>query len=459
MRYNILVLGGSIRAKDKNRTIVSELAYNSKSLNDFINKVKSFESSLSNSEIIAAASMTGAIQEGSEAVYFPLIKLFPPKDERIYELQVDDSMEELTRMDTLRINQDYFGEMLELLDKSTGVILSTPVYFGDRSSVANKFLQIASIKGLLKNKIFGMVSVGAKRNGGQETANIFGLYEAINQGALAVGNGPPTSQYGGTAVGGDKGHVIEDEWGLKTAMGTGTRVAQVSKILKTGLQSTSPQKIHIVVLVSIETRDKILSNFLHELLSSVHKELPWVEYSVLNLTDLTIYRCLGCNCCPVDKDKNNIKPHCNITASHDGMEYVRGELNRADGAIMAGLNIIESERLIFRYQVTTERMRYLRRNNFELTNLLFTGLCYHQFGATVNPIHTLKTMVSYIRHNTIIHCPIEIFENSSHLNQSGKKRLIEFCHTARAIKCGLASENFLSPVYEPYGYGEKRFIK
>ena len=139
-------------------------------------------------------------------------------------------MDELAYVDTLSIVEEKLEELYTKIAEADGVILSTPVYFGDRSSVANKFLQVTARKNLLQNKIFGVASVGAKRNGGQETCNIYSMIETLNQGALVVGNGPPTSQYGGTAVGGDQGHVLEDESGIDTAFGVGMKVAHVSEM-------------------------------------------------------------------------------------------------------------------------------------------------------------------------------------------------------------------------------------
>jgi multimeric flavodoxin WrbA len=354
-------------------------------------------------------------------------------------------------MNTLMIKPVAFEEMVSALNDSSGVILSTPVYFGDRSSVANKFLQIASVKKLLKNKVFGMVSVGAKRNGGQETANIFGLFEALNQNALAVGNGPPTCQYGGTAVGGNKGNVLDDKWGLETAKCTGIRVAQVAEMIVAGSAACNFEKIKITILSTMDTKQKILRKFLDKTIAKIEKQLPWVEFSIVELIDLTIYRCLGCSVCPLDKKKPGKKAYCIIKDPDDSMEMVREKLNRSDAVVLAGLNILDSEKLIFRYQVFMERMRFIRRNDFELSNLLFTGLCYHQVGATINPIHNLKTITSYIRHNTIVHKHIDVFEYNGQIIESGFNQLLEFCHTANLIKAGRKKVPLSRPVYDPYG--------
>ena len=453
----VLVLGGSIRARVSNRGPIVELATGAADLEDYRKRAGDFIDAggvLGNSEIIAGASIVGAAAEGAEVDYFPLIHLFPPKDEPVVELKADEEMFALTKMDTLDIDPGPFQEMADSLAQSQGVVLSTPVYFGDRSSVANKFLQIGSVRGLLHDKAMGMVSVGAKRNGGQETTNIFGLFEAVTQGALGVGNGPPTSQFGGTAKGGQMGHVLEDDWGLETALGTGRRIAQVAKILSHAAarpDEAQAEKVKVAIFVAIDTKEKMLRHYIDDLTRQAAQAMPWVEFTVQDLIDHRIYRCLGCNTCPKNKDTPGVRPHCVIKDPTDYLETLRDILHESDAAVIAGLNLLDPQRLIFRYQVVTERMRYMRRNNFEFTNMPFTGLCYHEFGATINPIHSLKTLVSYLRHNTIIHKPVEVFEHQGKLIESGLDALKQFCHTARRIKVGKRSLKFDKPIYVPHG--------
>lgn len=454
-KKRVLVLGGSIRARLENREQILDLANGARDLSEYIEKVSACISrgqTLSNSEIIAGGAILGAVTAGCDVDYFPLVHLFPPREESVFELKIDAAMTAVTKLDTLEIASDAFNELTSVLQSSQGVVLSTPVYFGDRSSVANKFMQICSVSSLLRDKIFGMVSVGAKRNGGQETTDIFGLYEALSQGSFVVGNGPPTSQYGGTALGGNVGHVLEDRWGLETAVGTGKRVAEVARILGSRkTEASDGKRIKIAVLVTMDTDRKMLRNYIDGLLRQASDELPWVDFIVEDVIDHRIYRCLGCVTCPKSKGKEGVLPHCVIKDPTDYLERVRKILNTADGAIVAGLNIFEAKRIIFRYQVLMERMRFIRRNDFELTNLLMTGLCYHQFGAMVNPIHSLKTMVSYIRHNTIIHQPIDIYEHNGTLLDSGLSKLINFCRSARNIKVGKDVLSLEQPVYEPHG--------
>lgn len=439
----VLTLCGSIRSRSKNRDAVLELANTGGPIREFIEAARLLCRQglvLSNSEILAAAAMKGAIFRGADADYFSIKNLFDLKEKSVLELRrsvkVEKDLDELALVDTLAIVDSELDDLCGRIAGADGIILSTPVYFGDRSSVANKFLQITARHNLLHDKVFGVVSVGAKRNGGQETCNLYSMIEALNQNALVVGNGPPTSQYGGTAVGGNQGHVLDDEWGLETALGTGRKVAHVAEIYSMGSDRERNGPIMIDIMVTMDTGDRFFADYLEELVAKVKNVIPWAEFRMHELTNATIYRCLGCKDCPVVSGDSPENAQCRIKDPEDYLETLRGYLGNSDGVIVAGLNTLEIDKIIFRYQVITERMRYMRRNNFELTDLLFTGLCYNQFGAMVNPVHSIKTLTSYIRQNTTFYRPIEVLEFKGNLLEDGKDRLLDFCRAARRMKSG-----------------------
>ncbi len=139
-------------------------------------------------------------------------------------------------------NEQDDQKLKEKLTVAQGIVLGTPVYFGDCSSYVDLFLS----NHCLQNKAFGVVSAGAKRNGGQETTNMYTLMEALSQGAMIVGNGPPTSQYGGTGWAGDVGAILDDNFGLDTSLGTGKRVTEVIK--QSRMQRVKPAQITLVTV-------------------------------------------------------------------------------------------------------------------------------------------------------------------------------------------------------------------
>lgn len=436
----VLVICGSIRAREANKVIIEDLVRMQDDMTTLQGRIESAmqenRKRLCNSEILSAAAMLGARQRGASVEYLPLVRLFQMKESPVFRFDDGDEIEDAEFMDTLDYDETAMAEMIAAIQTADGIVLATPVYFGDRSSVANKVMQITALKGLLKHKVFGVVSVGAKRNGGQETCNIYSMIEALNQGAVVVGNGPPTSQYGGTAVGGNKAHVLEDTWGLQSAFGVGAKVAHNADIFAHGGSAMEDDRVRIPVLITMDTDDRQLVRYLEQLIGDVQAEIPWVEFVLHEIIDATIYRCLGCSTCPRQSETDPAAARCAIHDPDDYLEILRASLLQADGAILAGLNILDPSRLIFRYQVLTERMRYVRRNDFELTDLLMASLCYNQFGATVNAIHSMKALTSYIRQNTTFHRPIEILEHEGMLLESGKSHLIDFCRAAQKMKHG-----------------------
>jgi len=424
------VLGGSIRGSGRDDANVLSFVGNISSLDEYIEKVCSILNQKGvygkggmfscNTEIIAGAALLGAKAAGADIDYYSMKNIFPKMENSLSSFQLNHLgvNHEYVVTDWLGISEDGKEELIGKINNANGIILASPVYFGDRSSIANKLLQFALQEELLSGKIVGSLSVGAKRNGGQETTNIYALYEALNMGAFIVGNGPPTGQYGGTAVGGDVGSVSSDRWGLETCMGTGRRVAQVAELLKGIPENYRSCSARIIVLNCMDTPGKMLSRRVDEYIKANCFEKGNIQIRKIDLIDYDIYRCLSCDICPVPQRKlvGGKKPKenrvCVIDGAADEFDVICDELRMADGIILAGLNLKNMKSVIYRYQVFTERTRFLRRNDFEMSNIPVVGCLLNEVGARNNPIFDLKVITSYIRHNGIILSPIvEHFSN------------------------------------------------
>jgi len=111
---------------------------------------------LSNSEICLTAALWSAKQLGAEIEHVSLSEYFT-ESKRSADL----------------------SELKTKLKEADGILVSTPVYFGDRSSLAQSFINLIredpELKASLHNKTYAGLAVGAKRNGGQETALIYQL--------------------------------------------------------------------------------------------------------------------------------------------------------------------------------------------------------------------------------------------------------------------------------------------
>jgi multimeric flavodoxin WrbA len=115
-----------------------------------------------------------------------------------------------------------------------GIIIGTPVYFSNMSSLGKGFLDrwMAFRRNFdLRNKVGGAIAVGAARNGGQELTLQTIHAAMLCQDMIIVSDGRPTARLGGILVSaGDD--VSKDETGLTTAKGLGRRVAEVALLLR-----------------------------------------------------------------------------------------------------------------------------------------------------------------------------------------------------------------------------------
>jgi multimeric flavodoxin WrbA len=130
--------------------------------------------------------------------------------------------------------QDDFPKLIPRLTdaKVRGIIIGTPVYFGNMTSLCKAFLDRCIVlyqpDFALSGKVAGVVAVGGSRNGGQEATIQSVQMSLFCQEMILVGNGRPSSRLGGTVWSGIKGGVLEDDFGMTTTKALGRRVAEVA---------------------------------------------------------------------------------------------------------------------------------------------------------------------------------------------------------------------------------------
>jgi multimeric flavodoxin WrbA len=130
--------------------------------------------------------------------------------------------------------QDDFPKLVPMLadPKVRGIIMGTPVYFGNMSSLCRAFLERCIVlyqdKFALSNKVAGVVAVGGTRNGGQEVTIQSVQISLFCNEMILVGNGRPGPRHGATVWSGIEGGVLKDEIGMTTVRALGRRVAEVA---------------------------------------------------------------------------------------------------------------------------------------------------------------------------------------------------------------------------------------
>nr|WP_236017305.1 NAD(P)H-dependent oxidoreductase [Roseivirga sp. E12] len=387
---------------------------------------------LSNSEVALAAALWAAKQVGAAIDCISLSELF-------------ETSRNESSMERLRI------KLLE----ADAVLISTPVYFGDRSSLAQSLIRYISqdpvLKEKLKGKVYGGIAVGAKRNGGQETTLIYQLWDLVNIGFLGVGNdSETTSQYGGTGLAGDIGTMSEDHYGLETAMGTGRRVTEVAKLTR------KPQSVQLkgeckIAFWILQDKDDKALNFVKKLNERFKDDYKSV---IIPVHKKKVQRCIGCDICPTHIDIDE-KYRCIINSPKDDFSELHPQLLESDAIIPVVYSSHDTTTTISNYQKFIERTRYIRRGDYALNNLLISPMVCEEIGA--NQSMAMRMMSSMLRHHTVVSKPLVLYYNEGAIINSEAffKQMSEFIillkdFTTRKLKTYLSRKEHFK--YKPIGY-------
>jgi multimeric flavodoxin WrbA len=178
----------------------------------------------SNTEIYVKKALESAQESGAETEILDLGKL---EIEPCIACDICKTTGECAIYDDMR---DITPKILE----AHGIIIASPVYFGNVTSQLKMFMDRSRplrIDFKLKDKVGGAISVGASRNGGQETT-ISAIHQfLLIQDMIVVGDGAPMAHYGGAGVSGAVGEASDDDMGLETSVNLGKRVAELAKKL------------------------------------------------------------------------------------------------------------------------------------------------------------------------------------------------------------------------------------
>lgn len=392
---------------------------------------------LSNSEAALAAGLWGAIQSGATISHCGLSSYFAASGK--------------TRdLDALR----------ERVVSADAILLAGPVYFGDRGSLAQSFIDFLQrdepCREHIRGKPYAGIAVGAKRNGGQETTLIYQLIDMTNMNMLAVGNdSETTSQYGGTAVAGDVGTLADDAYGLVTSIGAGRRLAHIARVLEYARTGGSVKdKIKIGVWLLQDSLDNKGLNYLRQFCGQIEASNPDVEFRILDFMRERIYRCIACDICPVDVGHMD-DYRCIVTAKNDLFVRHHREVVDADAILIAAYSPIDRSEILSVYQQFIERTRYLRRDDYVFADMPIAPFVISEVGANQN-LH-IRMLTSAIRHHTVLHHPIIGFEHHGKvLNWDAMiEQGLSFAETAKKLligRLGLPEEFYTKSAYNPVGY-------
>lgn len=389
---------------------------------------------LSNSEAALSAALWGANQNGAEISHLGLSRHFPKSGQ-----------------------PQHLDELRERVLACDGLLLGGPVYFGDRSSIAQAFVEFLLTDDAcaehIRGRIYAGVSVGAKRNGGQETTLIYQMVDMTNMHMLAVGNDDKTtSQYGGTAKAGDVGTLYKDDYGITTSIGTGKRIAATAQMAEAGSNQILNDKVRLSVWLLQDNAEHHGRQAFEKLAADVEARVPEVKFHIQDFTEETIQRCIACDLCPIETGPMD-EYRCIIKSREDVFCRHHKELIDTDAVLLGAYSPKDRHHIHSVYQQFIERTRYLRRDDYAFGERLAAPLVLSEIGSNQN-LH-IRMMTSLIRHQTIIHHPLIAMEHEGavieweQLVQNG----VRFAKAAIQLTAGrLALGQAHDKSYNPIGY-------
>ena len=332
---------------------------------------------LCNSEIGMVAALWGAHYVGCEISSAPLSSYF-----------------------TINGQRKNLNELKKKCLEADGFLFCTPVYFGDRSSLINDFIEFVRSDHELRNgiegKVMAGVSVGAKRNGGQETTLIYQILDMTNLGMLGVGNdSETTSQYGGTLHAGDIGTAADDEYGINTAIGTGRRVGRVTREIFHSDPKRLIGKLRVMFWILQDNEGKAAK----QVQNLVADYGDGISAEILNLSKSKFCRCIACDICPTDIGPDAVY-RCINKGKNDQIRKIHERFLDQDLIIAVVYSALDRNKLSSAYQKFLERTRYLRRGDYLFTDTPVMPLVFEELGAGEN-MH-IRILTSIIRHHTIM---------------------------------------------------------
>ncbi len=386
---------------------------------------------LSNSEILLAAALWKARSCGVD----------------IEHICLSEVMGETSKQSKVHDN------FLDRIDSADGILISGPVYFGDRGSLTHSLVQVLRKENeCVKDKFMAGISVGAKRNGGQETTLIYQMVDFLNIGMLAIGNdAETTAQYGGTGHAGDLGTIYNDDYGIDTSIGTGNRIAQTIIMKKFGdtLKLKDRPRIGIVILQDLDDTAKRL---IHEKILSTNLS-DKADFRLFYFVDEEVNRCLACDVCPCEIGDDDVY-RCVIKKEDLFVKYHK-DLVGLDALLIGGYSTEHFNNCRSIYQKFIERTRYIRRSSYIYSNLLVAPILFKDIKS--REYLEIRIITSMIRHHTIIHKPIIFDIQDGDIINLGTT-IDDLNHFVDMVKCYVSARIYYnykylqSVTYNPVGY-------
>jgi multimeric flavodoxin WrbA len=386
------------------------------------------DAGLSNSEVTLAAALWAAMQRDIDASHLSLAEYFTINGD-------------IRRGDELR----------HALMAADGILVSGPVYFGDRGSLAESLVDFIArdpeLRKAMAGRLYGGISVGAKRNGGQETTLIYQMIDMMALGMIAVGNdSDTTAQYGGTGHAGDVGTMHKDVYGIDTSMGIGRRMAHVLRVRGVDERLADAPRVLFLVL---QDADGLAAREVDAIIQRAGKR---ISPTLINVADGQIKRCIACDICPTHIDLDEVY-RCIIKADNDDMSALHELLLDHDMLVPVVATARERSRVSTNYQTFIERTRYVRRGDYVWSDLVVAPIAYAEPGSYDS--YPIRMMTSFLRHHTVMTQPLcGVVQDGKVQNRAAidEALLVAAGHASRIAAGNLMEIRQPSNRYHPVGY-------
>ena len=387
------------------------------------------DAGLSNTETALAAALWAAHREGASIDHLSLSEHFTADGRQ-------------------RNTEGLRAKLLE----ADGLLISGPVYFGDRGSLAESLIAFiasdADLRKALRGRLYGGIAVGAKRNGGQETTLIYQMLDMVNLGLLTVGNdSETTAQYGGTGHAGDVGTMWKDTYGLDTSMGTGRHMARALRYFAASDGSVDAPRTLFLLL---DDARGVAASFVDRLVIRFGRSLA---PTVVDVAGRLLQRCIACDICPTRVGFDE-EYRCVITTVADHMPDLHASLLHPDLIIPVATSLHQPA-VRSTYQTFIERTRYIRRSDYIWSDVMIAPLVLEEPGDYRSlPI---RMMTSFIRHHTVMAKPMIAYLHEGQVTNAASveedfSRTLALAARLAAGRLTLAREAAPVRRYNPVGY-------
>ena len=308
--------------------------------------------------------------------------------------------------------------------KADGCCFVSSIRFGSPSSTLLAFLsELARTDSELSMKPAGVCSVGARRNGGQDTANTLTAWRLHMLGMLLVGEGPPFGQSGGVLEARYPMDAFRDEDGIESCVRVGSRIHRAIALSRSNRNVRPSNLLFLCADPDAFGHASAVVNAL-----SLQSQVPSI--TVLNLSEYEFELCKGCRTCPTGEPSGY---RCCIL---DGFTTIHEALMVSDGIVFCiGAPASLAESRVWRRFM--ERTRYLRRSGYALADRIASlALVFGQHCASPELLAFLPFI---FKHDMLLRGPPMSLEEFGNVPK-GLAEFIELCEKSKWIRTNKPSK-------------------